>query len=78
MNLAFLCFFGIVLLPLYFLYQQSILYMLLYIGIVGIYAVGFLGYICPVCATRRKCPGGQIAMKLGEMMRGNGDQNISK
>lgn len=69
-NLAFGAFLGIIILPIYFLYQQNIIYMLIYIGIVLVYAASFLWAICPVCGTRYICPGGQASTRLREMIRG--------
>jgi hypothetical protein len=68
-NLAFLGFFGIIFFPTYFLYQQGLVYLLIYAGIVLVYAVSFLGFICPACATRHVCPGGQTSTKLRELIR---------
>lgn len=67
-TLAFLGFIGIIILPIYFLYQQSSAYLLAYLGIVSIYAASFLWLICPVCGTRQICPGGQISTKLRAMI----------
>ena len=67
-TLAFAGFLGIIGLPVYFLYQHSIVYLLAYLGIVLIYAACFLWWICPVCGTRHVCPGGQTATKLREML----------
>jgi hypothetical protein len=63
---AFLALLGIVILPVPFLYQQGLVYFLAYLGIVVAYAAAFLWWICPVCATRQVCPGGQAATKLRE------------
>ena len=65
---AFLVFLAIIFFPLYFLFKLSLITMLVYIGIVLLYAVSFLLFICPVCATRFVCPGGQTAIKLKEMI----------
>jgi hypothetical protein len=67
-NLAFVGFVGIIVLPLYFLYQQSAVYLLVYLGIVVVYAASFLGLICPACGTRHVCPGGQTSTRLREML----------
>lgn len=69
-TLAFACFLGIIVLPVYFLYKQSIVYLLIYLGIVLVYAAGFLWLICPACGTRHVCPGGQTSTKLREMIIG--------
>ena len=71
LTLAYVCFFGIILFPIYFLYIQSIFYLLVYIGIVAIYGTLFTLYICPVCSTRHICPGGQAAVKLREKIDSN-------
>ncbi|MBN2115415.1 MAG: hypothetical protein JW730_02530 [Anaerolineales bacterium] len=65
-TLAFAAFLGIIVLPIYFLYQQGIVILLVYLGIVLIYAASFLWWICPVCGTRHVCPGGQTSTKLRE------------
>lgn len=68
-TLAFVSFFGIIILPIYFLYQLNMVYMLIYLGIVLVYAISFLWMICPVCGTRHICPGGQISTKLKDMIK---------
>jgi hypothetical protein len=65
---AFAALLGIIVLPLYFLYQLHIAYLLIYLGIVIAYAVAFLWLICPVCATRQVCPGGQASTKLRDRL----------
>lgn len=69
-SLAFAAFAGIILLPLYFLVQQGVGYLLAYVGIVLVYAAAFLGLICPACGTRHVCPGGQVSTKLRQMIKG--------
>jgi len=69
-TVAFAGFLGIIVLPVYFLYRQSIGYLLGYLGIVLVYTACFLWLICPVCGTRWVCPGGQTATKLREMIAG--------
>ena len=49
---AFAALLGIVVLPLYFLYQLHIAFLLIYLVVVAVYAVAFLWLICPACATR--------------------------
>jgi hypothetical protein len=71
-TIAFAAFLGIIVLPMYFLYQQSPAFLLLYIAIALFYAAGFLGFICPVCGTRHVCPGGQTSTKLREIIIRNG------
>jgi hypothetical protein len=71
LNLAYASFFGIILFPMYFLWIQDIVYLLAYIGIVVVYGVLFTLYICPVCGTRHICPGGQMAVKLKEVLGRN-------
>jgi hypothetical protein len=66
LTLAYASFFGIILFPTYFLYVQSIAYLLGYIGIVFVYWLAFTLFICPVCGTRHVCPGGQTAVKMRE------------
>ena len=70
-TLAFAAFLGIIVLPLYFLYHQSVVLLLIYSVIVVFYAASFLGFICPVCGTRHVCPGGQTSTKLMEIINGN-------
>jgi hypothetical protein len=67
-SLAFASFLGIIVFPTYFLYLQSVYYLLIYLGIVLVYAVNFLWLICPVCGTRHVCPGGQTSTKLKEII----------
>lgn len=69
-SLAFASFLGIIILPIYFLYQWSIFYMLIYLGVVFAYGISFLWLICPVCQTRHVCPGGQISTKLRDLITG--------
>jgi hypothetical protein len=68
-TVAFLALLGIVVLPIPFLYERSLVYLLGYVGIVVGYAAAFLQWICPVCATRQVCPGGQAATKLREVIQ---------
>jgi hypothetical protein len=67
-SLALAAFSGIIVFPLYFLYQKGIGYLLAYVGIVLVYAIAFLGLICPVCGTRHVCPGGQASTRLRKMI----------
>ena len=71
-TLAYINFFGVILFPIYFLYRQSFVYMLIYLGIVAVYALCFLLLICPVCGTRHVCPGGQTATQLRDRIRKQG------
>jgi hypothetical protein len=70
-TLAFTAFLGIILFPIYFLYIQSVAYLLIYIVIVLAYAVIFLSFICSVCGTREVCPGGQTSTKLVNLFKGD-------
>ena len=63
-SVAFAGFFSILALPVYCFYQQSLLVMLVYLGIIVIYAAFFLWLICPVCETRKVCPAGQTSTLL--------------
>ena len=63
-NLAFFFFFGIILFPLYFLFNTNWLFALGYFLVVVVYWLVYSFLICPVCATRFKCPGGQMAMSM--------------
>ncbi len=68
-TLACLAFGGIFLFPVPFLYRQNIIYLLIYAGVALAYIGGFLGLICPVCATREACPAGQLSIKLKETIK---------
>ena len=68
-TLAFLNFVGIIIFPVYFIYKLSVISMVVYLGIVIVYALCFLRFICPVCGTRHVCPGGQTAVKLWKSIR---------
>jgi len=70
-TVAFLALMGIIFLPVPFLYQKASVYLLAYLGIVVAYAAAFLWWICPVCATRQVCPGGQAATKLRRVITGH-------
>jgi hypothetical protein len=59
---------GIVVVPTYFLYRRSAVYLLAYLGIVLVYAASFLWLVCPACGTRHVCPGGQTSTKLRAMI----------
>ena len=65
---AFAALLGIIVVPLYFLYQLHIAFLLIYLVVVLAYAVAFLWLICPACATRQVCPGGQTSTKLRGMI----------
>ena len=67
-TIAFASFLGIIMMPIYFMYRQGLEYLVIYLGIVMIYAASFLWLICPVCGTRQVCPGGQTSTKLREMI----------
>jgi hypothetical protein len=67
-NIALLAFLGIIIYPIYFVYLYGMVYLVIYFSIVAVYAILFLGFICPVCATRKVCPGGQTSAKLRELM----------
>ncbi|MBN1661470.1 MAG: hypothetical protein JXA93_23965 [Anaerolineae bacterium] len=69
-SVAGLALLGIIFVPVWFLYQQGIAHLLIYLGIVVVYAASFLWLICPVCATRHACPGGQVAMKMRRAITG--------
>jgi Zn finger protein HypA/HybF involved in hydrogenase expression len=64
LTLAYVSFFGIILFPIYFIYRQGLVYLLVYVGVVAVYASCFLRFICPACGARHVCPGGQTAMRL--------------
>jgi hypothetical protein len=59
---------GIVLLPVYFLYQDSVGYLIAYLGIVVAYGASFLWLICPACGTRYVCPAGQASTKVRALL----------
>jgi Zn finger protein HypA/HybF involved in hydrogenase expression len=64
LTLAYISFFGIILFPIYFIYRQGLVTMLVYLGVVAVYALCFLLFICPACGARQVCPAGQMAMRL--------------
>lgn len=68
LNLAYINFFGIIIFPMYFLFESGIPYFLSYSGIVLLYTILFMLFICPVCGTRNVCPGGQSALPLRKMI----------
>ncbi|KPL06023.1 hypothetical protein AMJ86_10100 [bacterium SM23_57] len=63
-TLASVSLLGIIILPVYFLYQQSVFTLIGYLGIVLVYSACFLWFICPVCGTRHVCPGGRVSTKI--------------
>ena len=68
-SLASLALLGIVFLPVPFLYGQSVVYLLAYLGVVVAYAASFLWLICPACGIRHVCPGGQASTKLRDTVQ---------
>ena len=70
LNLAYTFFFGIILFPIYFLFRQSIWYLLGYMGVIVVYWLVFMLFVCPVCATRNICPGGQMALSMWKKIEG--------
>lgn len=62
---------GITLLPIYFLYNWNVTYLSIYLGVVLMYAISFVRLICPLCATRHVCPGGQTSIKLRALINGS-------
>lgn len=66
LNMTFMLFLGAILFPVYFLFRIGPVWMLAYLAAAGLYAVGFIRWICPHCATRKICPGGQLAVRLRE------------
>jgi hypothetical protein len=63
-TLGSLCLLGIVLLPVYSLFQWNLLAGLAYVVVAAAYAMGMLLLICPVCAIRHRCPGGKVSCRL--------------
>lgn len=63
-TLAALNLLAIIALPIPFLYQLGIIYLVGYLSVVFVYALAFLLLICPVCATQSVCPGGQVGLAL--------------
>jgi hypothetical protein len=51
---------GLVFFPLYWLAKMGIIYAVGYIVLNIVYYLVFLLTICPVCAIRETCPGGQL------------------
>ncbi|MFP4446780.1 MAG: hypothetical protein ACLFPD_11110 [Desulfosudaceae bacterium] len=58
--LATLCWLGIIGLPLYWLYLNSVVLAAGYVIFHAVYFVVFALTICPVCAIRNTCPGGML------------------
>ena len=71
LNLAYFNFFGIILFPVYFLFKLGLPYFLAYLGIVALYTILFMLFICPFCGTRHICPGGQSATALRNFIERN-------
>jgi hypothetical protein len=69
LTLAYINFFGVILFPVYFIYRLGLLTLLIYVGIVVLYALCFLLFICPACGARRVCPGGQTAVQLRDRLK---------
>ena len=67
-SLASLGLLGIIFVPVYFLYQASVGYLIAYLGIVVAYTASFLWLICPACGTRHICPGGQASTKVRTLL----------
>ena len=63
-NCAWLCFFGIILFPVYFIYKASVLYLITYLAIIFLYFAGMMLFICPKCGAKTACPGGQFSSKI--------------
>ena len=59
-----ICLIGLVVFPLFFLIEQEIIYPVIYIALILIYAFLFLWNVCPVCAIRGTCPGGKFSTSL--------------
>lgn len=58
--LATLCWLGMIVLPLYWLYLISVGLAVGYVIFHAVYFVVFALTICPVCAIRNTCPGGML------------------
>jgi hypothetical protein len=67
-TIAFLALIGIILLPIPFIYQVHILLALAYLVLVLVYTAAFLGFICPACAIKHACPGGQASTALHRLL----------
>jgi hypothetical protein len=59
----------LVIFPLYWLFQYHIVAFIGYLLGIMVYAFAFLLTICPVCASRELCPGGQMSIKLERKMK---------
>ena len=70
LTLAFAAFLGIIVFPVVFLYQAGFVTLAAYGGVALAHALGFLLFICPVCATNDVCPAGQLAVALRERIAG--------
>jgi hypothetical protein len=55
---------GLIIFPLYWLFLYNIIAFIGFLLLVMVYATAFLLTICPVCATRKTCPGGIASTKL--------------
>lgn len=64
--LAISCWLGLILLPLWWIYQRSLPWVVGYLSFHAIYYILFGLTICPACAIRKTCPGG----KLQALVRG--------
>lgn len=64
LSLAYLVFFGIIIFPMYLLFMTNPIFLLIYIFLVLVYWAVFTLFICPHCATRFVCPGGQMAVEI--------------
>jgi hypothetical protein len=63
-TLAFINFLGIIVFPVYFLFQLHLFLVLGYFGIIMLYMAGMMFLICPSCGARQACPGGQTSTLL--------------
>lgn len=63
-SLASLCLLGIIIVPIYFIYNLKVSFLLFYIIIVIAYSVSFLMLICSVCAIRDTCPAAKVSSNL--------------
>jgi hypothetical protein len=59
-TLAFVCWLGLILFPLFWISNLGSLFAAGYVACHVIYYLIFGLTVCPVCAVRRTCPGGKL------------------
>jgi len=59
-GIAFVAMFGMIFLPVYWIYKLGVWYVVGYIGFLVAYYLVFMLTVCPACAIRGTCPGGKL------------------